>query len=256
MTELTTGSLTQRSETPKPTQVLAKLLLVAFSPLLLSAGYVFAALSIFALTLAPVAEAVVLALLWTGTVVISIVSGAVLGRHTARPAPWWATAAVYLFILPFAVSPLLGPESDAVAITVTAWGAVLLLLVLLTWVLATRPNVILAITVGSLGGTLLVMTAAFLSARLHLSEDLASWPSMPFWLPIAVTDHSIVPASLVSRLDALRVASGLSVTLPIATALLLSYAMRFTRPPAARPTSGLMPSLPRANDPTVESGPS
>ena len=93
--------------------------------------------------------------------------------------------------------------------------------------------------VAGLGGALLAVAAAFLSARLHLPAAQVSWSSLPFWLPVAVTDQLLVGS--VNRVDAVRVASGVSVLLPLATGFLLAYTTRLAAPATQPPPSGLRP---------------
>ena len=240
MTASASGRIAARHDDPAVrSRVPGRTLLIAVTPLLLFAGYVLALLCLFALVLPPVAEAALLALLWLAGAAASVACGLAFARHPVRPAPWWAVAAAYVLILPLAATPALGPRPGAVLLTVTAWAAALALLLLLTRTVAGRHGMASGAVIAGLGGALLAVAVAFLSARLHLPAAQVPWSSMPFWLPVAVTDHLLVGS--VNRVDAVRVASGVSVLLPLVTGFFLAYTTRLAAPPAQLQPSGLWP---------------
>jgi hypothetical protein len=193
----------------------------ALTLLLLLGCYVVAAVTLIAIATPRYVEAVALGLLWTSGALAAVILGY---RHAAgKSARQASLVAVSVIAVGAAVcvTPFFGPSRVAALMTVAGWGAALVGLTVPAHALMRSGRRIAAMATALVGGSLLVLAAPFLSARLQLPPGQVSWASLPWWLPVAVTDQAMVDS--VNRLDAIRVAFGAGVLLTLGTAYVLAY---------------------------------
>lgn len=220
---------------------------VVVTPLALMVGYFVFVVTASSLALPEELQVLLLGTLWVAAAILAAVLGtshaALLPRLTAT------RAAVAGAVSPLLVAPLLPfSTGEAAGRSLVGVGAAL---VLWLWALVVAAAAV-SLASGRLGlrvgaglavffWILIVVTAPYLAVLLHPMVDNPTLLSAPLWVLVAATGVSGVAPDLVSRHDAVLLASGAAVAPMLATSYVLAYVVsghRLHRQSARRSSSG------------------